>query len=431
MTTNDPFERQLRTWLREEATGTTVRDHLAEVLVETVATRQRAWWSSLERWLPMDIVAPTGQRAGRPIAVVVLVAALVMALLATAILAAGLSRDGRSVVLPENGRLYVAEAGTLTSYAVDGTDRQVVTELPAGAGSLSFSPDGRSLAYGAHATRLGVVDADDGTDTPIDIEGMVAYAGPIAWAPDGERFLVNAFDGVEEHLYTVARDGVEVREVAAGQIATGQELVPDGWSPRGDALAFTTRGAPGSGAIHVVEGDGAPRRVGTRTVNQYSVSWSPDPRVARLLYVTAGQPATVRILDLDEGTDTAVLPGQWPVWSPDGSRIALWTDGTQVVSTESALAGRPDPEYVFAVPSHTQPGMAPLPGRFRDCSNPDQLSGTEICEPVGWSPDGTSVFGPELGGGAIVIDRLDGSAPQTTIPVTDGEIDVAWRPLPE
>jgi hypothetical protein len=115
----------------------------------------------------------------------------------------------------------------------------------------------------------------------------------------------------------------------------------------------------------------------------------------------------------------------------DHDAFALWTDGTQVVSTESALAGRPDPVYVFAVPSHTQPGMAPLPGRFRDCSNPDQLSGTEICEPVGWSPDGTSVFGPELGGDAIVIDRLDGSAPQTTIPVTDAEIDVAWRPLPE
>jgi hypothetical protein len=89
----------------------------------------------------------------------------------------------------------------------------------------------------------------------------------------------------------------------------------------------------------------------------------------------------------------------------DHDAFALWTDGTQVVSTESALAGRPDPVYVFAVPSHTQPGMAPLPGRFRDCSNPDQLSGTEICEPVGWSPDGTSVFGPELGGDAIVIDR--------------------------
>jgi len=53
MTTNDTFGQHLSAWLHEEAAHR-VPDHLAEILVQTAATRQRRGWSSLERWLPMD-----------------------------------------------------------------------------------------------------------------------------------------------------------------------------------------------------------------------------------------------------------------------------------------------------------------------------------------------------------------------------------------
>ena len=53
MTTRDTFGRDLSQWLREEGEHR-VPDHLAEVLVRSAATRQRPWWASLERWLPMQ-----------------------------------------------------------------------------------------------------------------------------------------------------------------------------------------------------------------------------------------------------------------------------------------------------------------------------------------------------------------------------------------
>ena len=54
MTTNDSFDRRLSSWLERDAAGH-VPDHLDEVLLHTAATRQRPWWSSPERWLPMDL----------------------------------------------------------------------------------------------------------------------------------------------------------------------------------------------------------------------------------------------------------------------------------------------------------------------------------------------------------------------------------------
>ena len=53
MSTNDMFGQELSTWLQEEGEHR-VPDHLREVLVRTAATRQRPWWSSPERWLPMQ-----------------------------------------------------------------------------------------------------------------------------------------------------------------------------------------------------------------------------------------------------------------------------------------------------------------------------------------------------------------------------------------
>ena len=54
MTTRDAFGRDLSVWLHEEGEHR-VPDHLSEVLVQTVATRQRPWWTSLERWLPVEL----------------------------------------------------------------------------------------------------------------------------------------------------------------------------------------------------------------------------------------------------------------------------------------------------------------------------------------------------------------------------------------
>jgi hypothetical protein len=52
MTTDDRLEVTLTEWLNTES-GYHLPDHLGEVVAQTAVTRQRPWWSSLERWLPV------------------------------------------------------------------------------------------------------------------------------------------------------------------------------------------------------------------------------------------------------------------------------------------------------------------------------------------------------------------------------------------
>src|SRR5207342_2665865 len=65
MTTDDTFGQHLSAWLHEEA-GHRVPDHLSEVLVQTAATRQRKWWTSPERWLPVDTATDMRGRIAAP-----------------------------------------------------------------------------------------------------------------------------------------------------------------------------------------------------------------------------------------------------------------------------------------------------------------------------------------------------------------------------
>ena len=54
MTQHDGFDRTLSAWLDEQA-GHGTPTYLGDVLARTIRTRQRPAWSSLERWLPVQM----------------------------------------------------------------------------------------------------------------------------------------------------------------------------------------------------------------------------------------------------------------------------------------------------------------------------------------------------------------------------------------
>src|SRR4030095_12719247 len=86
MTVNESFERRVAGWLREES-GNRLPDHLDEVLHRTISTRQRAWWSSPERWLPMDTTFSARLAPSiRPAWLLILAALLLLGLVATVLL---------------------------------------------------------------------------------------------------------------------------------------------------------------------------------------------------------------------------------------------------------------------------------------------------------------------------------------------------------
>ena len=206
MTTNDTFERRLNAWLEDDS-ARRVPDHLDQVLLRTVATRQRPGWSSLERWLPlMDTVAPGRAANLRPALVFALLGALVVALIGVALIGSGRLTTTMPLGLAENGRIYVIDGTTLKSYDAAGDDPQVVADLPGSATAPSISPDGRSIAYFFESpARLDILDIEGGSIVTAPLGDIVGIGGPLSWSPDSARLLLNTWDGTQEHLVIVDR----------------------------------------------------------------------------------------------------------------------------------------------------------------------------------------------------------------------------------
>jgi Tol biopolymer transport system component len=423
MTTNASFDERLAAWLEEDSVHR-VPDHLDEVLVQTRAMRQRAWWSSLERWLPMETVVSRRPLNLRPVAVaLVVLGALLLAVIA-AMWVAGERQT--PFALASNGRIFVVDGQTLKSYTAGGADPQVALNLPASATAPSVSPDGRSIAYIMETlNRVDIVDIENGTTTTIPLNGVTGVGGPVSWSPDGSTVLFNTFDGQQEHLVTAKPNGTDVREIDTSALSAGAhvEFWPAGWSPTGDRIAFVAaKPDSGKGTLYVARADGAdPQAVGPERVDTYSVSWSPDPVVDRLvLSTTDNAGSSVQILDLPSGELTSVDRGFWPTWSPDGSRMAYWNNGTVVTETAGALAGAPVK-------------VRPYPAFTGDCEDHPDLAGAAYCGPAAWSPDGQRLLAPDIVGGSILSVMADGTGEPIVIPVDsspDDEATADWQPIP-
>jgi Tol biopolymer transport system component len=378
----------------------------------------------------MDSVAVRRPFNLRPVAMLLVVGALLLG--AVAALWVASQRHAPPFGLAENGRIFVTDGQTLTSYSATGTDAQIEANLPAHANDPSISPDGTSIAYFMDALalpRLDVTYLADRATTTIPTAGAIGIGGPLSWSPDGAKLLFNTFDGSREHLLIAAADGTHVAEVdvtgidALRAVDTHVELAPVGWSGDGSRIAFVG-GVPdsGSGALYIVKPDGSdPRAVGPEQVDTYSVSWSPDPAVQRLVMsVNDGIGSSVQVLDPATGELTSIGPGFWPTWSPDGSRIAYWNDGTVVTDTAGALAGAPEK-------------VRPYPAFTGNCGDNADLAGAAFCGPVKWSPDGQRLLAPDITGGSILSVEADGSGQPIVIPLHSQGGDeggaAAWQPI--
>ena len=192
MTMRDGFESELGTWLREDS-AQRVPDHLSEVLARTMSTQQRPRWSSLAWMLRLDIpssrVVPVGTKSLR---LVLVGAALILAVVALAILAAGSRRTlPPPFGLARNGMVVAGIDGDL--FQIDpasGSRTPLVSDAPDEFDfSPTFSRDGTKLVYLRAVLGKGlelVVANPDGTNAKVvgpAVEGLDQYD----WSPDGSR----------------------------------------------------------------------------------------------------------------------------------------------------------------------------------------------------------------------------------------------------
>lgn len=405
MNAEQHIERDLPTILDDLATGP-YPEYIDDVLIATAAVRQRRAWALLERWFPMDFAARpvpapmvpwrqfgvaallilllaiplamyVGSRPARPLPFGVATNGLVAYAFQGDIYAAdpvsgrprrltdGPDLDRDPLFSPDGTRIgFLRESNIDGRYgydiavmAADGSGLRVITQEPIiGLDFVDWAPDSARLAVvvarAPDPTRLLMFDATRTAAPRIVAEGLAP--GSVAFRPpDGAQILFRRQDYASIGLYVIDADGSGERPLIEPHVASSvKDLVGARWSPDGSQVAFVS--APGccgnDPRVFIVNADGSglgrlvqePGGVGIQVGSSTDVNpvWSPDgTRIAverREWVADVGwvvQPiGIVRVSDgvvIDASRDPATR-GMHFGWAPDGSSIVTLPVGKAV-----------------------------------------------------------------------------------------------------
>ena len=263
---------------------------------------------------------------------------------------------------------------------------------------LSWSPDGRRLAYALDSAGVYVVSADGTGTRRLEATGDgVGIAGP-SWSPRGNwvAYVTETVTGATR-LSLASPDGKQQRRLAVGVTSSRPA-----WAPTGASVAV-----PARGGLLMAQPSGAKRRVAVSGLLR-DLAWSPDGGgIAFARGPATNVDETVGVLELRTGRVTTLAPQKRadvigrPSWTPD-SRTLVYLSKVYAADSE-ILAVQPDGTDVEVL-TH---------------------NGVDDTQPAA-SPDGSTIAFVRRGsnGGIFLIDADGGNQRR----LTRGGMDPAWSP---
>lgn len=391
MMPTDRFERQLPVRLTDLAEPQTP-DYFADLLAQTAHTSQRRAWAFPERWLPLLEITRRPVAIKMPWQPVAVLSMIVVALLASLVLA-GSQRPLPPAFGPAaNGLIVHSEGGDILTFdprtgvaarivqgpevdfdpvwSSSGTHLLFKRQMPAQAGGPDTSALFLARANGSGLRRL----------TPDPVAGLLSYE----LSPDGKTVAFTSTVNGIPSLFVANSDGSGVKRIETGTITWGATFRPTG----SDLLFVGARGVDRAySGIYLVDADGS----NLRTLVQPQVDaqiegdarWSPDGThiaYARWEPSVVPQDLRIHVMGADGTGDTIVghQDGAWlegsPVWSPDGKKLVIERN----VGTASETPSHP-----------SAPAIVSVAGTTPDVGVRFEMS--EFGTLMAWSPDGTAI----------------------------------------
>lgn len=198
----------------------------------------------------------------------------------------------------------------------DGSDLTKIGEL--GIASFKWSPDGTRIAFIGPDGELWIADAQGMNASRVELanmERLQPWIGfGVSWSPDGTEIVASCvfYLSADDYITELCTINVETGEVEKLTDAPDDYKYAPSWSP-----------------------DGSNQRL-LATVPQLAgpVSWSPEGK--QLMYAARGEEGCgddiyldeIYLIDVEQGisvnlTNSPGMDDCFPVWSPDGTRIAF------------------------------------------------------------------------------------------------------------
>ncbi len=176
--------------------------------------------------------------------------------------------NGKRIAFTVHGRVFTAPTD-------EGGELRQVTDGPVRDQDVSYSPDGKLLAFVSDKSGREEVYVTpvDGVGDPQAITNIDALKSAFSWSPDSKQIALTTSDG---KLSVMSAEGKDIKEIDSSKYGN---ISRPAWSPDGKWLAYSKSDVTRSADIYLVPATGGePKKVTFDSLSEMSPQFSSDAK---------------------------------------------------------------------------------------------------------------------------------------------------------